>query len=213
MHNAEVVEFKDVFRYTPQISSMIKAIDDQFPAFDMGEDWGIYVGKSLSGNGPKPQLWSFRESEAMITEVLDAAQERARSIGGRNVAVLVASDRLFDQFLHAAKTIGRGGYYLVAERSPSSDLRHAGRRFILSKPEYVAGLQFTAVRVTNVDLIEAPPEANVIIRRRFISNIYLAVSRAEQEVYLTSCEDRGGVSDILDIALREHIVEHRKFDS
>ena len=70
-------------------------------------------------------------------------------------------------------------------------------------PEYVAGLQFETVFLINVDLAEAPPaDGNLGERRRFISNIYLGSSRAENTLKLASCTSRGGPSDILNMALQ-----------
>ncbi len=87
-------------------------------------------------------------------------------------------------------------------------MRHAGKRFIFSMPEYVAGLQFETVFLIHVDAVEAPADASDGLRRRFISNIYLGCSRAEKALSVAACLTRGGRSDILDMALqRKSLVE------
>jgi hypothetical protein len=75
-------------------------------------------------------------------------------------------------------------------------------------PEYVAGLQFDTVFLIHVDAAEAPIDSGDGVRRRFISNIYLGSSRAENVLQISACLTRGGKHDILDMALeRGSLVE------
>lgn len=121
--------------------------------------------------------------------------------GGRRVAVLCASEDQFDRYLEAAAGQYAGRHLPITSREPSSELRHAGKRFVFSMPEYVAGLQFDTVFLIHVDAAEAPADASDGVRRRFISNIYLGSSRAERTLKIASCLSRGGRSDILGMAL------------
>ncbi len=89
----------------------------------------------------------------------------------------------------------------ITSREPVSELRHAGKRFIFSMPEYVAGLQFETVFLIHVDAREALADASMGARRQFISNVYLGSSWAEQTLRLSASASRGGASDILKLAL------------
>ena len=124
------------------------------------------------------------------------------------IAVLCASEDAFDRYLGAAAGQFSGRHLPIVSREPSSELRHAGKRFIFSMPEYVAGRQFDTVFLIHVDAGEAPRDASDGVRRRFISNIYLGSSRAENTLKLASCLTRGGRSDVLDMAIqRNSLVE------
>ena len=70
--------------------------------------------------------------------------------------MLCVSDEMFDTYTGAAEGQFAGRHIAITSREPSSELRHAGKRFILSMPEYVAGLQFDTVFLIHVDAAEAP---------------------------------------------------------
>jgi superfamily I DNA/RNA helicase len=68
-------------------------------------------------------------------------------------------------------------------------------------PEFVAGLQFEVVYLIHVDARDAPTEMSVGERRRLISSVYLGASRAERELHLSCCENRGGPAAYLNLAI------------
>jgi hypothetical protein len=195
-----------VFRYTPQIAEFLADLDASFPAIDIPGEWDAYAGKAQLDDGQVPDLTVFRDERALFSAILRSAEGVARVApgGGRRVAVLCTSDEMFDRYVAAAEGQFAGRHIAITSREPSSELRHAGKRFILSMPEYVAGLQFDAVFVIHVDAAEAPLDSGDAVRRRFISNVYLGSSRAEQTLHLSACLSRGGKSDILNMALARH---------
>lgn len=203
LQGSELVKLERVFRYTPQIADFLADLDATFPAINIPEEWDSYCGKAELDNGELPSLTVYPDEVTLFNTVFNAAQAIARSTsgGGRRVAVLCASEEQFDKYLIAASGQFEGKHLPIRSREPSSDLRHAGKRFVFSMPEYVAGLQFDTVFLIHVDAAEAPLEASSGMRRRFISNIYLGASRAESTLNLCACLSKGGKSDILDIAL------------
>lgn len=210
LQGAELVRLEQVFRYTPQIAEFLADLDASFPAFDVPGEWDAYAGKAQLGNGEKPELMVFDDELHLFHVIFNNAEKIARSTagGGRRVAVLCASEEAFDRYLAAAAGQFSGRHLPIVSREPSSELRHAGKRFIFSMPEYVAGLQFDTVFLIHVDAGEAPRDASDGVRRRFISNIYLGSSRAENTLNLASCLTRGGRSDVLDMAVqRNSLVE------
>jgi superfamily I DNA/RNA helicase len=217
LQGSELVKLEKVFRYTPQIAEFLTDLDASFPAVDIPGEWDAYSGKPVLDDGQKPDITVFNNESALFASVMKEAARAAGSIagGGRRVAVLCASEELFDQYVNAASGQFARKHIAITSREPSSELRHAGKRFILSMPEYVAGLQFDTVFLINVDAADAPIDAGDGIRRRFISNIYLGSSRAEQKLHLSACSSRGGRSDVLDMAierrsLREAMPSTRK---
>lgn len=184
--------------------------DATFPAIDIPGEWDAYSGKAELASGDVPQLTVFAKEVDLFSAVFTEAQKIARSIdgGGRRVAVLCASEEQFDTYLRAASGQFVGRHLPITSREPSSELRHGGKRFVFSMPEYVAGLQFDTVFLIHVHASEAPVDSGDGIRRRFISNIYLGSSRAEKSLRISACLTRGGKSDILDMALaRRSLVE------
>ena len=210
LQGSELVKLDRVFRYTPQIAEFLADLDATFPAIDIPGEWDAYSGKAELANGDVPQLIIFAKELDLFSAVFTEAQKIARAIdgGGRRVAVLCASEEQFDIYLKAASGQFPGQHLAIVSREPSSELRHAGKRFVFSMPEYVAGLQFDTVFLIHVDASEAPVNSSDGIRRRFISNIYLGSSRAEKSLRISACLTRGGRSDILDMALaRGSLVE------
>ncbi len=203
LQGSDLVKLERVFRYTPQVAEFLTDLDSTFPAVDIPGEWEAYAGKAELGDGDKPELTVFQDEVTLFSTVFTEAQRLARSVdgGGRRVAVLCVSEEQFDKYLKAASGQFAERHLPITSREPLSELRHAGKRFIFSMPEYVAGLQFDTVFLIHVDAADAPLDAGDGIRRRFISNIYLGASRAEKTLRISSCLSRGGKSDVLDMAL------------
>lgn len=203
LQNSELVKLEKNFRYTPQIAEFLTDLDATFPAIDIPGEWEAYAGKAELGDGSIPELVVFKDEKSLFTTVFNMAERTARTIdgGGRRVAVLCVSEDQFDTYVKIAEGRFSGRHVAITSREPTSELRHVGKRFILSMPEYVAGLQFDTVFLIHVDAKDAPLGAGDGVRRRFISNIYLGSSRAEKTLKISACMTRGGMSDILQMAL------------
>lgn len=203
LQNSELIKLSKVFRYTPEIAEFLVDLDAAFPAIDIPGEWDAYVGQAQLTSGDRPSLTVFKDDKTLFRRVFDEASKRARSAtgGGRRVAVLCVSEELFDKYLAAVKGQFEGKVLPITNREPSVELRHAGKRFIFSMPEYVAGLQFETVFLIHVDMQEAPADASLGLRRRFISNVYLGSSRAENNLFISASAGRGGPSDVLNLAI------------
>lgn len=210
LQNSELVQLNKVFRYTPQIAEFLQDLDAAFPAIDIPGEWDAYVGEAQLEAGQVPELRRYRDDLMLLRGVFkDAASlARASQDGGRRIAVLCVSEKMFDTYQAPMKGQYKGQAFTITSREDSAELRHAGKRFIFSMPEYVAGLQFETVFLIHVDVSEAPANVGIGRRRQFISNVYLGASRAEQALKICSSEAHGGPSDILDMALRrENLIE------
>lgn len=203
LQNSDLVKLEKNFRYTPQIAEFLTDLDATFPAIDIPGEWEAYAGKAELGDGSVPELVVFKNEKSLFTTVFEMAERTARTIdgGGRRVAILCVSEDQFDAYVKIAEGRFQGRHVAITSREPSSELRHVGKRFILSMPEYVAGLQFDTVYLIHVDAQDAPLDAGDGVRRRFISNIYLGSSRAEKTLKISACMTRGGMSDILQMAI------------
>lgn len=208
LQNSDLVQLSKVFRYTPEIAEFLHDIDASFPAIDIPGEWGAYVGEPQLTHGATPQLVRYKDDLALLRGVFQNAIRLARQIGGRRVAVLSVSEELFDAYQGPCRGQYRGRVFPVTDREESAELRHVGKRFVFSMPEYVAGLQFDTVFLIHVNANEAPADARAGTRRQFISSVYLGASRAEKTLKICSSEAHGGPSDILDLALqRKSLIE------
>ena len=206
LQKSELIELNKVFRYTPQIAEFLKDLDASFPAIDVPGEWNAYVGEAELPNASAPTLSSYTSDIEVLEETFKRAVALARKIegGGRRIAVLCVSEEMFRKYIPPVKGRFRRAAYLVDSREATSNMRHVGKRFIFSMPEFVAGLQFHTVFLLHVDQTEAPESAGIGRRRQLISNTYLGASRAENCLNIITCEDRGGPCDILNMALNRH---------
>jgi hypothetical protein len=209
LQNSELVLLNKVFRYTPQIAEFLADLDASFPAINIPDDWNSYQVESEVPSGDVPKLTIYKDDTALFKSIFSAAHQCARSIqgGGRRVAVLCPNEEIFDRYLKVARGQFEGRFVSIVSRELTTELQHAGKRFIFSMPEYVAGLQFDTVFVIHVDASAAPKDASIDARQRFISNVYLGSSRAERTLNLSTSLSEGGPSDVLDMALERKSLE------
>jgi len=210
LQKSELVELSKVFRFTPEIAEFLTDLDSSFPGMDIPGEWDAYVGDAQLESGEKPILREFADETSQFRAVFEEAAAAARTVEGKGgkVAILCMSEEVFDKYVVAAKQY-EGKVILLSDRDTSSSLKHAGKRFVFSMPEYVAGLQFDTVFLISADQNEAPIESPMGFRRRFISNAYLGASRAKQRLVVTACTNRGGPADVLELALERSSLVRR----
>ena len=79
---------------------------------------------------------------------------------------------------------------------------------MVSQPEYVAGLQFDTVIIVdaNENLVPRGMDSQLQLRR-FLSNLYLGMSRAERVLEVYATDDAGGLTRHLESARRGGLVQ------
>ena len=204
LQNSAVVQLNQVFRYTPQIAEFLRDLDAEFPAIDVPGEWGAYVGEAKLPNADKPRLMRFGTDLELLEDVFASARKVARTVegGGRRVAVLCVSEDAFRRYLPPVGGRYQQTAFLVDSREATVEMRHVRKKFIFSMPEYVAGLQFDTVFLVHVNQQEAPANSGVGRRRQLVSSVYLGASRAEKVLSIACCDERGGPSDVLGMALK-----------
>jgi hypothetical protein len=201
LQNSDLIKLSKVFRYTPQIAEFLYDLDATFPAIDLAGEWEEYAATAEVAEGERPTLTIFKDEAELIKIIVDTAIRQARRLGGRRVAILCVNETLFDHYDKILKIRFKDRLIHISSRDTVLDLQHAGKKPILSMPEYVAGLQFEAVHLIHVDAQDAPKEMNIGERRRLISSVYLGASRAERDLHISCCETRGGAASVLGLAL------------
>lgn len=197
----ERFELTEGFRYTPEIARVLEWIDQTFPAAgiseELGFDWRPIRLGSMKQSGMRPILVRAKNTLDIYNCVFPRARQAAISLQkGRRVAVLCASETLFKRYLEAGQY--RDLFLPISDREQLSGLRHAGKRFVFSMPDFVAGVQFDTVYLIEVNdgEVEDGPYSTGTLRR-FVSTVYLGASRAEQVLEIYSSEERGGPSRVL----------------
>ncbi|WP_157598966.1 UvrD-helicase domain-containing protein [Rhodanobacter sp. Root561] len=196
------VELDQVFRYTPQIAAFIGSLDQSFPALDLGDEWGEYNVSSQAFAAELPSITVLSDEKEMYTKVMSRAHAIKRKGGQKfTLAVLCCNPDRFMLFRDASAH--KKDFFSISSREEAAAVKPDAFRFVLSAPEYVAGLQFDCVMLLDVNKAEIPAGAySTSVRRRFISTVYLGASRARRHLEIFCTELDGGPSDILDSAVQ-----------
>jgi hypothetical protein len=203
----EKIELVNVFRYTPQIAQALSAIDKGFPGQDLDSDWPAYSGIAKTANGPVPTICELQSRLATYGVVLKRASALQYKLGiRRRVAVLCCSYDAFKWYLDRPEL--RADFYAITSRDEALGIPHSGRKFILSMPEYVAGLQYDSVLLIDVNRGEVPEGPfSAAALRKFVSQVYLGASRAERRLEIYCCAEHGGMAPLLSLALVEGAID------
>lgn len=205
------IDLIEVFRYTPEIANLISVVHDAAPALDFVEDWDVPRGISAAGTGARPKYHVVADKLETFRYSTELAQQRvktAKSRDGGHVAILCMDDGRFEDYSRAASKQLETTALIIASRDDTERLKYLGKRVVLSTPEYVAGLQFDTVILVDVNRHQVPDGKNSSFHlRRFLSEMYLGMSRAQNELYIISSKDQGGVPTSLEKAIQLGVLE------
>ncbi|MCC6209703.1 MAG: hypothetical protein IT513_01545 [Burkholderiales bacterium] len=190
-------ELSESFRYTPEITKALVAIDAHFPTLDFGAEWEALKVESNLPHGQKPSISVHNSASDQIREAIKSASEQASTAkDGREVAVLCLNLDLFQTYSTAGALVDK--FLVLKSREDLTRLVHARKRFVISTPEQVAGLQFGHVVLVDVNEDEAPATLGMAsVKRKFVSTLYLGASRARLTLEVHATKERGGLHHIL----------------
>jgi hypothetical protein len=201
-------ELTTIHRFTPQILGLIKHVHHEFPTLDLGQEWEIDFTQveSAQADGSLPRLITAASRSGEEDDIVRAVQ--ALYPAGR-LALAVVDFRQWQRFSGLASRIGRSGKFHVSTVSGRSDIEGLGYRrrgLVVGTAEYLAGLQFDSVLVAGIpDMNASARTANE--RIRYLSLLYLALSRAQGEVRVFVNEDDGGAPEVLLRAVANSLME------
>lgn len=202
--NPEKIEFVDVYRYTPEIARLIGSVHQVAPALDLSEEWSMPEGNTSNPPGVVPSFKVLQNETETYKEAMRLAAELGKEARKRKgkVAVLCMDAERLDQYVRAASAQHENDVVVILSRDDTEQLRYAQRKFLLSAPEYVAGLQFDTVVVVDANADQVPDGQHKAYKlRRFLSELYLGLSRAEHRLIILASKDRGGLSKVFDGAI------------
>ncbi|WP_128096209.1 UvrD-helicase domain-containing protein [Stenotrophomonas sp. HMWF003] len=205
---SEIGEFRltEVFRYSPQINALVIHMDSYAPTVSLKDDWPDHDQKSLAPPGELPSVRVFGSEQSQFDHVFESAARSARKRKvGRSVAVLCCDYEQFNRYAAAGKY--RDSFVAISSREEIGSIPSKGVKFVLSMPEFVAGLQFEEVYLMDVnDNVLFPEDGRgVSDRRRGLATLYLGATRAIGVLHLTSCLGGGGLPAVIKSAMEAGI--------
>lgn len=205
------LDLNEVFRFTEQILGLLRHLDASYPALQLGEDWRVSVAgvSRAAGNGRLPDLVMHRSADEEAKAAIRDAVELANA---GPTAVLCLSAESFEQYkeLTADLTL-RGRFRMIKSRDDVSTLRYSRRSIVLSQPHYVAGLQFDHVVLGGCrpSFVEYSPHQEYSLRR-FLSDVYLGISRARNVVHIHGSGGRGNLPTVIRSALHAGVLSFKE---
>jgi superfamily I DNA/RNA helicase len=207
--NSERIDLDEVYRYTPEIVKLIRAVLDAVPGLDVPDDWDVPLGNSALQSGPVPLAMLVETREEMFKVVISQARKLSKEMANKKgrTAILCLDDERFSTYARAAEGQFPNEIVVIASRDDTEKLRYAHRKIVLSTPEYVAGLQFDSVILADVNR-ELVPEGkyNGNQLRKFLAELYLGISRAERRIIIIAAKDAGGVSPYIESQISDGTV-------
>jgi hypothetical protein len=206
---ANTVKFERVFRYTGEINALIDSLEAHYFGYELDEEDNLSQRQTTS-HGPKPTLRRVVDFSRAMDETLAAArallEEHAR---GTTVAVLCLDPASFQRIRQRIQRLGREEQCrIVDSRESLEGVATLGKRFVISEPEYVAGMQFDHVIIPDANNALARAGADQLLQlRRLLSMLYLAISRARKGVRLFASDSDGGPLKFLRAAIDSNVLE------
>ncbi len=206
MNNVRTVDIPTVHRLTPQVLELVKHVHLEFPNLDLGSDWDIPLSdvESLANPGPRPSLFLADTQADEEIEIYRKIND-LYSTGNQFALALVDEDR-FPQYFQLMQRVSSSGKFKVVTITNRDDiglLKSHKRGVVVGPAEYLAGLQFDSVLIAGIPDMNSTSAHQSYRRRRNLSLLYLALTRATRDVRIFANEDYGGVPEFFERAVQQ----------
>jgi hypothetical protein len=199
----EALDLTTIHRFSPEILDLVRHINNSYPALDLDEDWALDTRRlqtsvAPSGHLPTVSTHDDRASEvsAVIADVANRLTDRASE---ERIAIILVDSLAMERY--AELNIKGVSVLALQGRDDVGALQYSKRAVVVSPAEYVAGLQFSTVIVAGFPPTMARRANLGHERRRLLSLVYLAVSRATTSVAIHVNAADGGIPDVLETAV------------
>lgn len=212
MEDVRTVDIPTVHRLTPQVLGLVKHVHLDFPNLDLGADWAVSINdvESLAQAGPKPSVFVAPTQSDEEMEVYKGILELYPSGHvGAQLAVAIVDEDMFPRYgrlMEQVSTSGRFRIVPITNREDVGLLSSQKRGVVVGPAEYLAGLQFDTVLIAGLPDMNTTFANQSYRRRRSLSLLYLALTRASREVRIFVNDENGGVPKVLGRAQEQGLV-------
>lgn len=206
LDEVRTVDIPTVHRLTPQVLELVKHVHLEFPNLDLGSDWDIPISEveSLANPGPRP---SFFLVDTQADEEIEIYRNLSEIYSaGTQLALAIVDEDRFPQYFQLMQRVSASGKFKVVTITNRDDiglLKSHKRGVVVGPAEYLAGLQFDSVLVAGLPDMNSTAAHQSYRRRRSLSLLYLALTRASRDIRIFANEDYGGVPEFLEKAMEQ----------
>jgi hypothetical protein len=203
------LELTITFRHTRAIAELVRTLVEQNMLLGLGDEWDTPTAMASDSveRGTLPLYTVHNDRAEQFRYCFDRAKHLARQGKPRKVAVICMDAERFDDYsVSVPAQYGDSSVVISSQEDMIDALRYSSRRFALSLPDYVGGLQFDVVLVIDANDDETKDDVNQFQRRRFLTDLYVACSRAKSHLEIHSTKDRGGLSGMLKRSVAQGLI-------
>lgn len=203
------VELHAVYRFTPEILSLVQHIHLSYPALELGPDWQFDAAaiESRAPTGARPTILTHSDRKDELDSVAGHVQALvSAAAANERVAVILVDSIEASVYAERLTHVAGLNVTLLQSRDDVDTLRYSRRSVVVGGAEHLAGLQLDHVVVAGVTNARTGTANLGYQRRRLLSLLYLAVSRASKTVEIHVNDEHGGIPDVLATALQSGIV-------
>lgn len=206
------VDLPTVHRFSPEILEFVKHLNWDFPDLDLGSEWDVDFAhvSSTAEPGHLPQLVEVGTQEAELIEIYNSLKEIRQETGRWHIALAVVDADGFSKYRSLAPDLQRGlkaKVTIIESRDDVEVLQYRRRGIVIGPAEYLAGLQFDAVLIAGLPEFKSGLANLGYRRRRYLSLLYLAVTRASREVRIFANDENGDVPEVLSRAVEQGLLK------
>lgn len=202
------VDLTAVHRFSPEILEFVKRLHLEFPNLDLGDDWHLSFSEieSTAESGAIPSIIRSASIDDEATDIYN----RLRKLGpNAQVAVAIVDQDLFERYKHVVSGLVSNDIKVkvLTGRDDFNPLQSRKRGIIFAPAEYLAGLQFETVIIAGIPDLAFGVANQSYRRRRHLSLLYLAATRASRSLMLFINDDLGGFPSLFKGAADEGLVK------
>lgn len=207
------MDFSTAHRFSQPILDLVRHIQKEYPALGLDNEWSLELD-AKAGNSVKesdelakmPRLSVYASHDDEVAAVAALAREAQSDRANPGRLAILAFDSEYREKLTRRLEQCSVQFSSIDGRDDIADLRYSKRAIVVAHPEYVAGLQFKRVIVCGIDR-HWMDSRFVHFQRRFLSMLYLALSRAEAELELHICAPGGNLPPVIESALTRGLLD------
>jgi hypothetical protein len=195
-----VYSLTKIHRFAPEILRLLQHINNSYPALSLGDDWELDLTRASSTRASR-SIPMIRRHRTRHEEALGAFRAARDLRSAKRVAIVLVEKSSLECYREVLDETESMPIDILQARDDVVHLQYRSRTTVLAPAEYVAGLQFDVVIVGGLPIDKRSPWRARRLRQ-MLSGLYLAISRASEDVQIHVSNDAGGIPEILETAIQ-----------